>query len=111
MIPLFPVVVALVVPTSEPIIRRADRPDSAYCQLAAHAKALVSIGRAGDGTLVGPKWVLTAGHVANAVSSRQPERRTVDIAGVTYRVTAAFVHPDWTEMGPHDIGLLRLERA
>lgn len=111
MVPLFPVVVALVVPTSEPIIRRADRPDSAYCQLAARSKALVSIGRAGDGTLIGAKWVLTAGHVANAVSTRQPDRRTVDIAGVTYRVTATFVHPDWTEMGPHDIGLLRLERA
>ena len=111
MIPLFPVVVALVVPTSEPIIRRADRPDSAYCHLAAHSKALVSIGRAGDGTLIGPKWVLTAGHVAQAFATRQPEKSSVEIGGATYRVAATFVHPDWTEMGPNDVGLLRLERA
>lgn len=111
MIPLFPVVVALVVPTSEPIIRRADRPDSSYCQLAARSKAIVSIGRAGDGTLIGPTWVLTAGHVAHSLSTRQPERRTVDIGGVTYRVAATFVHPDWIEMGPNDVGLLKLERA
>ena len=111
MIPLFPVVVALVVPTSEPIIRRADRPDSSYRQLAARSKALVSIGRAGDGTLIGPKWVLTAGHVAQALSTRQPEKRTVDIGGATYRVAETFVHPNWTEMGPNDVGLLRLDRS
>ena len=111
MIPLFPVVVALVVPTSEPIVRRADRPDSSYCRLAAKSQALVSIGRAGDGTLISSRWVLTAGHVAHAFSSRQPENRTVGIGGATYRVSATFVHPAWTEMGPHDVGLLRLERA
>ena len=106
MIPLFLVVVALVVPTTEPIIRRADRPDSAYCQLGSRSRALVSIGRAGDGTLITPQWVLTAGHVARSVSG---QKRSVEVGGVTYHVAATFVHPEWTEMGPHDVGLLRLE--
>ena len=110
MIPLLPVVLALVLPTSNSIIRRDDRPDSAYCNLGSQARALVSIGRAGDGTLIGSRWVLTAGHVARSLSERQPEMRSVDVGGVTYAVKATFVHPEWTEMGPHDIGLLYLER-
>jgi hypothetical protein len=110
MIPLLPVVLALVVPSNS-IIRRDDRPDSSYCNIGREAKALVSIGRAGDGTLIGPRWVLTAGHVARSVSTRQPGMQSVDIGGVTYAVKATFVHPEWTEMGPHDIGLLYLDRA
>ena len=51
-IALFPVIVALVVPVNEPIVRRDDRPDSAYCKLGSWARALVSIGGAGDGTLI-----------------------------------------------------------
>lgn len=111
MIALFPVVVALVVPVNEPIIRRADRPDSAYCQLGSQARSLVSIGRAGDGTLIGSRWVLTAGHVARSLSMRQPAMRSVAIGGVNYSVAETFVHPEWTEMGPHDVGLLHLSRA
>ena len=111
MIALFPVVVALVVPVNEPIVRRADRPDSAYCQLGSHSRSLVSIGRAGDGTLIGSRWVLTAGHVARSLSMRQRAMRSVMIAGVSYEVAETFVHPEWTEMGPHDVGLLHLSRA
>jgi hypothetical protein len=110
MIAIFPVVVALVVPVNEPIIRRDDRPDSAYCKLGSQAKTLVSMGRAGDGTLVAPQWILTAGHVARSLSKRQPAMRSVSIGGVNYAVTESFVHPEWTEMGPHDVGLLHLAR-
>ncbi len=111
MIPLFPVIVALVVPVNDPIIRRDDRPDSAYCQLGSHARSLVSIGRAGDGTLIASRWVLTAGHVARSLSMRRPAMRSVTIGAVKYEVAETFVHPEWTEMGPHDVGLLRLARA
>ena len=111
MIALFPVIVALVVPVNEPIIRRDDRPDSSYCKLGAKARAVVSICRAGDGTLIASRWVLTAGHVARSVSTREPAKRLVAIGGVNYAVAATFVHPEWTEMGPHDVGLLRLVRA
>ena len=110
MLPLFPVIVALVVPVAEPIIRRADRADSAYCQLGLRARSLVSIGRAGDGTLIASRWVLTAGHVARAMAMRAGAVRSVQIGGASYAVAETFVHPDWTEMGPHDIGLLRLAR-
>ena len=110
MIALLPVVLALSVPLSDPIIRRDDRPDSAYCNLGAQARALVSIGRAGDDTLISSRWVLTAGHIARSLSMRQPEMRSVDVGGATYAVQETFVHPEWTEMGPHDIGLLYLAR-
>ncbi len=108
MIPLLAIIVAVVVSTDEPIIRRADRPDSAYLELGSRCHALVSIGKAGDGTLIGRQWVLTAAHVARAVSTRQPAMRTVQVNGITYAVTQTFIHPAWTEMGPHDVGLLRL---
>jgi hypothetical protein len=110
MIALFPVIVALIVPVNEPIIRRDDRPDSSYCNLGREAKALVSIGRAGDGVLIGSRWVLTAGHVARSLSEQDPVMRSVEVGGVTYEVKATFVHPEWTEMGPHDIGLVYLDR-
>ena len=106
MIALLPVVLALSVPLSDPIIRRDDRPDSAYCNLGAQARALVSFGRAGDGTLIGSRWVLTAGHIARSLSMRQPEMRSVDVGGATYAVQETFVHPEWTEMGPHDRTLI-----
>ena len=110
MIPLLAVILALSVPTSSPIIRRSDRPDSAYCNLGVQARSLVSIGRDGDGTLIGSRWVLTAGHVARSVSMRQSGMRSVEIAGSVYEVQETFVDPGWTEMGPHDIGLLYLSR-
>lgn len=110
MIALIPVVVALMVPLHQPIIRRDDRPDSSYLNLGREAKALVSIGRDGDGTLINPRWVLTAGHVARSLSRREPVMQSVDIGGVTYTVKATFVDPEWTELGPHDIGLLYLDR-
>jgi secreted trypsin-like serine protease len=110
MLALFPVILALSLPLSDPIIRRSDRPDSAYCNLGSQARALVSIGRDGDGTLIGGRWVLTAAHVAKAVSDRDPVMRSVEIEGVTYPVEKTFVHPEWTERGAHDIALLYLSR-
>jgi hypothetical protein len=110
MIALFPVILALSVPVSDPIIRRSDRPDSAYTNLGAQSRTLVSAGRDGDGTLIGPRWVLTAARVARAISNREPVMRSVQIAGAAYTVEQAFINPEWIETGLHDVGLLYLSR-
>ena len=87
------------------MVIRDDRPDSLYLALGARFPAVAQIGRAGDGTLIADRWVLTAGHVAAGID---PARAKVSIGGRAYAIRRAIVHPQWVEMGPHDIGLLEL---
>jgi hypothetical protein len=89
-----------------PIIRRADRGDAEYRALGAKYPALVSMSRMGDGTLIGSRWVLTAAHVARGASRTGAK---VHAAGRDYEIQEAFIHPQWTEMSSHDIGLLYLK--
>ena len=91
-----------------PIVRRADRDDAAYRALAAKYPALVSLSRRGDGTLIGKRWVLTAAHVARGAAMSPSGVRSVRVGGADYEISEVFVHPRWTEMGPHDIGLILL---
>lgn len=95
---------------SAPIVRRADRDDSAYRELGAKYPALVSLSRRGDGTLIAPQWVLTAAHVARGAAMSPAARRTVRVGGSDYEVSQVFLHPRWTEMGPHDVGLILLSK-
>lgn len=87
------------------IVIRHDRPDSLYVALGARFPAVARVGRAGDGTLIAPRWVLTAGHVAATVNVARAE---VMINGRGYRIARAFAHPAWVELGPHDLGLVEL---
>ena len=91
-----------------PIVIRDDRPDSLYLALGAQFPAVARIGRAGDGTLITDRWILTAGHVAAGVDLA---RAKVHIGGRAYGIRRAIAHPQWREMGPHDIGLLELSEA
>ena len=91
---------------SWPIVRRADRADGRYLEAGARYPAVVALGRAGDATLIAPQWLLTAAHVAAAVAGRP----TVEIAGKTYPIERVAIHPAWRELGPHDVGLVRLAR-
>jgi hypothetical protein len=97
-------VVSALAVASSPIIRRADRPDTRYVAAGARYNAVIALGRVGDATLIAPQWLLTAGHVANAYKTRP----SVDIAGRTYRIDHVAIHGAWRELGPHDIGLIRL---
>jgi hypothetical protein len=89
-----------------PIIRRADRPDARYLEAGAKYSAVIALGRVGDATLVAPQWLVTAGHVANAFRAHP----SVDIAGRTYQIDRVVVHGEWRELGPHDVGLIRLRQ-
>jgi trypsin len=88
------------------IVRRGDRDDRRYLEAGAKYPAVVALGRAGDATLVAPQWLLTAGHVASSVRAGTH----LKIAGGTYDVARVIVHQGWRELGPHDVGLIRLSR-
>ena len=91
-----------------PIVRRADRDDAAYRALGAKYPALVSLSRRGDGTLIAPRWVLTAAHVARGAA--RSSQGSVRVGRADYPISEVFIHPDWTEMGPHDVGLILLSK-
>jgi hypothetical protein len=46
---------------------------------------------AGVGTLIDPRWVLTAAHVADAIRDDE----VVELAGKTYAIDKIVKHPDW----------------
>jgi hypothetical protein len=91
---------------SSAIVIRHDRPDARYRQLGERYPAVSSFGRAGAGTLIAPGWVLTAAHVAAGM------RRDATIAfdGTPFEIERIVLHPEWKEMGPKDIALVKLRR-
>jgi Trypsin len=96
---------SLFVAAASGIIIRDDRPDLKYVELGAQFPAECSIGRAGEGTLVAAQWVITAAHVAKGSSSP-----TVNFDGVEYPIEAKYIFPNWQDMGPNDIGLIKLAK-
>jgi hypothetical protein len=96
--------ISVVAFATTPIIRRADRPDTRYLAAGSKYSAVIALGHVGDATLIAPQWLLTAGHVANAFKNRP----SVEIAGRAYRIERVAVHEAWRELGPHDVGLVRL---
>jgi hypothetical protein len=101
---------ALGEPGRWPIIRRHDRSDSLYLDLGSRYRTIAHLylpvpGGAGDGegTLIAPRWVLTAAHVATEVEPGH----LVTVADGRYPVDSVIRHPEWSD-GPHDIALLRL---
>jgi hypothetical protein len=108
--PLIALLLAFLAPASPYVIRRHDQPDSLFLQLGAKYPALVHINLPtpqgvadGEGTLIAPRWVLTAAHVATEVR----KGHEVTIQGRRVAVDSVVIHPAWAG-GPHDLGLLRL---
>ena len=93
--------------TVSAILVRHDVADQRYRDLGEKFPTVSNFGRAGEGTLVGAEWVLTAAHVAAGM------RRDVQIrfGDDSYAVDRIVTHPEWKEMGAHDIALVRLSRG
>src|SRR4051812_5956397 len=94
---------------------RHDIAEQRFLELARRYPAAVSVrpanGDNAEGTLIAPRWVLTAAHVASAVGSGD----LVVAGGKSYRVERVFIHPEFHELAmadlPYDIALIRLEVA
>jgi len=115
------VAVGIVIAASFParaVLRRHDRPDSLY-QALAHDYAPVLGGLAGaTGTLIGDRWVLTAGHV---VLNLSPFSRSFRLGSDSYRISDVYIYPgfvktrasdggDQIDLEVPDLALVRLAR-
>ena len=101
----------LIVIFSFDIVRRHDKPDQAYLDLGANFPSVCKVGkRGGDGTLIGPRWVVTAAHVARGMFNREGENLEVYFQGTFkgIRVDKVFIHPNFQPMSGADVGLLYL---
>lgn len=90
--------IALLVPlASHAIVIRHDRDDAAFLDLADKYRCTVAFkdsdpaGLSGMGTLIAPQWVLTAAHVAAALTPQT----VAEIAARTYSIERTVLHPGW----------------
>lgn len=92
------------------IVIRHDRDDAAYVRLGQRFDAVARVQNLGTGTLIAPRWVVTAAHVALAMA---PAGSWVELGGKRYLVDAVLVHPSYEkeEFPGNDIALLRLAEA
>lgn len=101
------------------IVVRHDRDDRSFLELAKNFPATVTFHHAGSGfamdgmgTLVAPRWVLTAGHIAAELAPGD----LAELGGSNYKIDAIVQHPGWHgikswEDVRRDIALIRLETA
>lgn len=95
---------------AQAIVMRHDREEAQYLSsfsewpATAYFKLAGRFGN-GAGTLVAPRWVLTAGHVAHSLNTGD----TVTINGQDYTISQVVSHPAYVLYSPdNDIGLVEL---
>jgi hypothetical protein len=101
--------------TANAIVMRHDRDEQAYIDLAKRFPATVTFVTPKDstpwgiGTIIAPRWVLTAGHIAEQLQPGDPAK----VGGNTYEVESIVQYPNWQgvktwEDVKRDIALVRL---
>lgn len=76
------------------IVIRHDQPDARYRVSPSAIPALADLPDEGHGTLIAPRWVLTAAHAVNMMQM-MPEEHYVTINGKRRAVSRIVVHPDY----------------
>jgi hypothetical protein len=102
--------------SADAIVVRHDVDDRSFTELARRFPATATFHPssrpddvAGMGTLIQPRWVLTAAHAAEHLKPGD----LVEVAGRTHEVDVIVLHPDWrgfepSKTYPPDIALVRL---
>jgi len=84
----------LLAASADAIVIRHDQPDARYRMGPQSIPALADLPDEGHGTLIAPRWVLTAAHAVDMMQS-MPEERFVTIAGQRRAVRRIVVYPDY----------------
>jgi hypothetical protein len=75
------------------ILRRHDRDDARYLAAGERWGASVCTVGSAAGTVIGDRWVLTAGHVAGNIS---PFSRSVHCGERSFAIAGVYTYPGWT---------------
>lgn len=98
--------------TARAVVVRHDRTDDNIVKIARGFKAVGEVVGFGGCTLISPRWVLTAAHVAGGVS---PDSGRVRFEGREYAIDRIVMHPQsegWREQPPEiDLALIHLAAA
>lgn len=98
---------------ASPLAIRSDVEEARYLELGAKFPAVVQVGGLGSGTLVAPRFVLTAAHVPEMLQ-RMRKGKALEVAFGDKKIEVAKVHiPEARKAAPrrHDIALLELAVA
>jgi Trypsin len=103
------IVVSLAATSTRAVVVRHDRTDENIVQIARGFKAVGEVVGFGACTLIAPRWVITAAHVAGAVP---PDSGRVRLEGREYAIDRIVLHPEsegWREQPPEvDLALIHL---
>src|SRR5262245_8944791 len=93
------------------LITRHDVQDERFLKEGERFEAIVHLPM-GEGTLIAPEWVLTAGHVGNDLKRDMDNGYSpkAEIQGKGHTIAEVFVHPAFVPI-ENDIALLRLKEA
>jgi hypothetical protein len=87
---LFAAVVAAL-PASA-IVRRADRDDAEYLELASRYRSALALGGFGEGVLIAPRWILTSASVVAAL--REAHATRLAVGGSEHEIASLILAPE-----------------